>query len=273
MPASGTEPAASGPVARTLIRAPTTRLPWPRTQRPPPAVLRSLGAATPVIRSNRCPSLSISRRQPLRHLHSRANKPRHRLAFGRQSDRDRHRRIQSRHHPGPAAASLELSARRWRMFRCYKGQRRCSGSYWSATARSHWMHESHLELARLLFGSNDMLVHNIVAQPFLLKTVAEVLCNEGVALRPAGAYPCRWIGFANYLLRILFPAQGPWLVPVGRASPRPGCRAYIHRYSTSTKAPAWCGGHCSSGRLCVLDRPSRTSCQQRRCNRPRCPLP
>jgi hypothetical protein len=69
--------------------------------------------------------------------------------------------------------SIDLlrSAAPWRTFRWYRGQKHYSGSFWSATTRDHVIHESRLELARLLFADFDPLVHGIVAQPFLMKTV------------------------------------------------------------------------------------------------------
>ncbi|MFZ3595745.1 TnsA-like heteromeric transposase endonuclease subunit [Streptomyces sp. BH104] len=68
---------------------------------------------------------------------------------------------------------LLQSARPWRTFRWYKGQKHYSGTYWSATMRDHVIYESRLELSRLLFADFDPSVRGIVAQPFLLKTVLE----------------------------------------------------------------------------------------------------
>jgi hypothetical protein len=56
----------------------------------------------------------------------------------------------------------------WRTFRWYKGQRHYSGLYWSATMRDLVVHESRLELSRLIFADFDRAVHRILAQPFLL---------------------------------------------------------------------------------------------------------
>jgi hypothetical protein len=58
----------------------------------------------------------------------------------------------------------------WRTFRWYKGQKHYSGTYWSATNRSHVIYESRLELSRLIFADFDPAVQRILAQPFLLKT-------------------------------------------------------------------------------------------------------
>ncbi|WP_307671896.1 TnsA-like heteromeric transposase endonuclease subunit [Streptomyces sp. V4I2] len=65
-----------------------------------------------------------------------------------------------------------MSATPWRTFRWHRGQKHYSGSYWSATMRRPVIYESRLELARLLFADFDPHVHGIVAQPFLMKTVA-----------------------------------------------------------------------------------------------------
>ncbi|MFD7552893.1 TnsA-like heteromeric transposase endonuclease subunit [Streptomyces sp. NPDC059816] len=70
------------------------------------------------------------------------------------------------------AQSIE-SAAPWRTFRWYMGQKHYSGAYWSATVGDLVIYESRLELARLLFADFDASVRGIVAQPFLLKTVAE----------------------------------------------------------------------------------------------------
>lgn len=64
------------------------------------------------------------------------------------------------------------SATPWRTFRWHRGQKHYSGSYWSATTYGPVIYESRLELARLLFADFDAHVHGIVAQPFLMKTVA-----------------------------------------------------------------------------------------------------
>jgi hypothetical protein len=61
------------------------------------------------------------------------------------------------------------SAVPWRTFRWYKGQRHYSGTYWCATMRDHVIYESRLELARVIFADFDRSVHQILAQPFLLK--------------------------------------------------------------------------------------------------------
>jgi hypothetical protein len=44
------------------------------------------------------------------------------------------------------------------------------GRNWSATEGRHVIHESRLELARLLFADFDRSLHRICAQPFLLVT-------------------------------------------------------------------------------------------------------
>ncbi|MEV0225933.1 TnsA-like heteromeric transposase endonuclease subunit [Streptomyces sp. NPDC050704] len=74
-----------------------------------------------------------------------------------------------------AAVTVEAleSAVPWRTFRWYQGQRHYSGTYWSATTRSHVRYESRLELARLLFADFDPWVQCIAAQPFLLESVVE----------------------------------------------------------------------------------------------------
>ncbi|MGW5868312.1 TnsA-like heteromeric transposase endonuclease subunit [Streptomyces sp. NPDC055239] len=64
------------------------------------------------------------------------------------------------------------SATPWRTFRWHRGQKHYSGSYWSATMRGHVIYESRLELTRLLYADFDPLVHGIVAQPLLMKTMA-----------------------------------------------------------------------------------------------------
>ncbi|MFJ8719637.1 TnsA-like heteromeric transposase endonuclease subunit [Streptomyces violaceus] len=72
-----------------------------------------------------------------------------------------------------ASVDLLRSAVPWRTFRWFKGQKHYSGSYWSATTRSHVIYESRLELARLLFTDFDPAVLGITAQPFLLKAEVE----------------------------------------------------------------------------------------------------
>lgn len=54
-----------------------------------------------------------------------------------------------------------------------EGQRHYSGTYWSAPTQSHVLHESRLELARLLFANFESSVHGSVAQPFLLKAMVD----------------------------------------------------------------------------------------------------
>ena len=56
----------------------------------------------------------------------------------------------------------------WRTMRSYLGQRHYSGSYASATMGGFVVHESRLELARLLLADFDPRVRLIYAQPFLL---------------------------------------------------------------------------------------------------------
>ncbi|MEU6118263.1 TnsA-like heteromeric transposase endonuclease subunit [Streptomyces sp. NPDC047117] len=68
-----------------------------------------------------------------------------------------------------APLALLRSARPWRTFRWYKGQRHYSGTYWSATVGDHVIYESRLELGRLLFADFAPEVRQIIAQPFLLK--------------------------------------------------------------------------------------------------------
>ncbi|MFI9580812.1 hypothetical protein ACIHCQ_02965 [Streptomyces sp. NPDC052236] len=48
---------------------------------------------------------------------------------------------------------LLQSACPWRTFRWYKGQKHYSGTYWSSTMRDHVIHESRLELTRLLLAA------------------------------------------------------------------------------------------------------------------------
>lgn len=74
---------------------------------------------------------------------------------------------------GTAPVDLLQSARPWRTFRWYRGQKHYSGTYWSATMRDHVIYESRLELSRLLLADFDLSVRGIVAQPFLLKKVLE----------------------------------------------------------------------------------------------------
>lgn len=49
-----------------------------------------------------------------------------------------------------------------------RGRSTIWGIYWSATESRHVVHESRLELARLLFADFDRSVRRICAQPFLL---------------------------------------------------------------------------------------------------------
>ncbi|MER6205972.1 TnsA-like heteromeric transposase endonuclease subunit [Streptomyces sp. NPDC001642] len=74
-----------------------------------------------------------------------------------------------------AAVSIDVlrTAAPWRTFRWHKEQRHYSGTYWSVTTGDHVIYESRLELAHLLCADFDPLVHAIVAQPFLLKSVFE----------------------------------------------------------------------------------------------------
>lgn len=89
-----------------------------------------------------------------------------------------------------------ISARPWRTFRWYRGQKHYSGAFWSSTERDLVIYESRLELARLLFADFDTSVDHIVAQPFLLRAAV------GGVLR-------RYI--ADYLL---FTSAGPLVVDV-----------------------------------------------------------
>lgn len=84
----------------------------------------------------------------------------------------RHDGDEAEEHAWPTASKdLLASAVPWRVFRWRRGQKHCSGTYWSATMRDHAIYEPRLELARLLFADFDRSVHGIVAQPFLLQTV------------------------------------------------------------------------------------------------------
>jgi hypothetical protein len=58
----------------------------------------------------------------------------------------------------------------WRRFRSRRGQAHLSGSYWAATTGGHVVHESRLELARLLLADFDPDVVGIHAQPCRLET-------------------------------------------------------------------------------------------------------
>jgi hypothetical protein len=58
----------------------------------------------------------------------------------------------------------------WRTFRWFYGQQHYSGSYWASTMSAHVIHESRLELARLLMADFDASVNHIVAQPFMMQT-------------------------------------------------------------------------------------------------------
>ncbi|WP_234810127.1 TnsA-like heteromeric transposase endonuclease subunit [Mycolicibacterium moriokaense] len=71
---------------------------------------------------------------------------------------------------GVSQAAL-LTARPWRTFRWYEGQRHYSGSYWAATEANHVIYESRLELSALVMADFDRAVCKIVAQPFLLQAV------------------------------------------------------------------------------------------------------
>jgi hypothetical protein len=68
-----------------------------------------------------------------------------------------------------ATSKLLSSARPWRIFRWYYGQKHYSGSYWSVTEGGHVVYESRLELARLLLADYSPDVRHIVAQPFLMR--------------------------------------------------------------------------------------------------------
>jgi hypothetical protein len=58
----------------------------------------------------------------------------------------------------------------WRTFRMRYGQPHYSGTYWCATVDDHVIHESRLELSRLMVADFDPSVHHIVAQPFMMRT-------------------------------------------------------------------------------------------------------
>lgn len=61
------------------------------------------------------------------------------------------------------------SARPWRTFRNYKGQRHYSGAYWASTEGAHVIHESRLELGVLMAADFDPAVLRIFAQPFNIR--------------------------------------------------------------------------------------------------------
>lgn len=61
----------------------------------------------------------------------------------------------------------------WRTFRRRYGQKYCSGAYRSSTMRAHVVHESRLELTRLLYADFDQDVTAVFAQPFLLPTTVD----------------------------------------------------------------------------------------------------
>jgi hypothetical protein len=71
-----------------------------------------------------------------------------------------------------AAEALLTSAKPWRTFRNYKGQKHFSGAYSSVTEDGHVLYESRLELARALLADFDPDVRRIVAQPFLMRARA-----------------------------------------------------------------------------------------------------
>ena len=66
-------------------------------------------------------------------------------------------------------ATAVLSAVPWRTVRSHRGQQHLAGLYWSATTVGHVVHESRLELARLLLADFDPDVVGIAAQPFLVR--------------------------------------------------------------------------------------------------------
>jgi hypothetical protein len=72
------------------------------------------------------------------------------------------------------------TARPWRTFRWYKGQKHYAGSFWSSTTKDLVTYESRLELARLLFADFDSSVYGIVAQPFLLTTAMDGVVRKHV---------------------------------------------------------------------------------------------
>lgn len=75
-----------------------------------------------------------------------------------------------RHFPFRRAAATQiLGAIPWRRARSVRGQKHYSGLYWSATAGSHVMYESRLELARLLLADFDPGVVALAAQPFQMR--------------------------------------------------------------------------------------------------------
>jgi len=63
--------------------------------------------------------------------------------------------------PGALAGCGSVAEFRW-----VKGQKHYSGTRWSATEGGHVIHESRLELDRLLYADFDPRVNRIVAQPF-----------------------------------------------------------------------------------------------------------
>jgi hypothetical protein len=60
-----------------------------------------------------------------------------------------------------------------RTFRMYFGQTHYSGVYWSATETGPVIHESRLELSRLMLADFDPDVTHIVAQPFLMRAMVD----------------------------------------------------------------------------------------------------
>ncbi|MYV41515.1 hypothetical protein GT030_22260 [Streptomyces sp. SID1328] len=57
--------------------------------------------------------------------------------------------------------------------RWHRCQQHYAGTCWSATTQSHALYESRLGLARLLCADFASCIHDIVAQPFLLKAVVD----------------------------------------------------------------------------------------------------
>ncbi|MBT2458635.1 TnsA-like heteromeric transposase endonuclease subunit [Streptomyces sp. ISL-86] len=68
----------------------------------------------------------------------------------------------------------------WRQVRSRHGDLHFSGSYASATMGAFVVHESRLELARLLLADFDPLVHRIYAQPFRLVARVETRTRHHV---------------------------------------------------------------------------------------------
>jgi hypothetical protein len=93
------------------------------------------------------------------------------------SDAEFHIRLENDDVASVAAADMKEAmmdeAIPWRTFRWYFGQCHYSGAYWAATEQAHVIHESRLELSRVLLADFDPDVTHIVAQPFLMKAIVD----------------------------------------------------------------------------------------------------